>query len=112
MMTHIFGSTALAGFMAGMTLGSWLAGRIADRTANCRRLYAWLEIDDENRRKFELKRGASIRGRIKQMLGQLIRHPLSSQWLNRAFRALQSWSLASQAAGSVWVEDFNLQNCV
>jgi spermidine synthase len=50
MMTHIFGSTALAvgtvlaGFMSGMALGSWLAGRIADRTANCLRLYAWLEI--------------------------------------------------------------------
>ena len=50
MMTHIFGSTALAvgtvlaGFMAGLALGSWVAGRIADRTANCLRLYAWLEI--------------------------------------------------------------------
>jgi spermidine synthase len=50
MMTHIFGSTALAvgtvlaGFMSGMALGSWLAGRIADRSANCLRLYAWLEI--------------------------------------------------------------------
>ena len=37
MMTHIFGSTALAvgtvlaGFMAGLALGSWVAGRIADR---------------------------------------------------------------------------------
>lgn len=50
MMTHIFGTTALAvgtvlaGFMSGMALGSWAAGRLADRTANGLRLYAWLEI--------------------------------------------------------------------
>ena len=50
MMTHVFGSTALAigtvlaAFMTGMALGSWYAGRLADRSANRLRLYAWLEI--------------------------------------------------------------------
>lgn len=50
MMTHVFGSTALAvgtvlaGFMAGLALGSRVGGRLADRSDNCLRLYAWLEI--------------------------------------------------------------------
>ncbi len=50
MMTHVFGSTALAvgtvlaAFMAGMAIGSWYIGRRADQTANGLRLYAWLEI--------------------------------------------------------------------
>jgi len=50
MMTHVFGSTAvavgtvLAAFMAGMAIGSWYVGRLADRTPNRLRLYAWLEI--------------------------------------------------------------------
>jgi spermidine synthase len=50
MMIHIFGSTAiavgtvLAAFMSGMAGGSWLVGRLADRSANCLRLYAWLEL--------------------------------------------------------------------
>lgn len=50
MMTHIFGSTAvavgtvLAAFMSGMAAGSWTIGRIADRVPNRLRLYAWLEI--------------------------------------------------------------------
>ena len=50
MMMHIFGSTALAvgtvlaGFMAGLASGSWLAGRLADRTSNGLRLYGWLEL--------------------------------------------------------------------
>ena len=47
---HVFGSTAiavgtvLAAFMTGMAIGSWFIGRIADRSQNCLRLYAWLEI--------------------------------------------------------------------
>jgi spermidine synthase len=50
MMTHVFGSTAvavgtvLAAFMCGMAIGSWLFGKLADRSRNCLRLYAWLEI--------------------------------------------------------------------
>ncbi len=50
MMMHVFGSTALAvgtvlaAFMTGMASGSWWIGKIADRTHNCLRLYAWLEI--------------------------------------------------------------------
>jgi len=50
MMMHVFGSTALAvgtvlaAFMTGMASGSWWIGKIADRTLNCLRLYAWLEI--------------------------------------------------------------------
>ena len=47
---HVFGSTALAvgtvlaAFMCGMALGAWLFGKIADKSSNCFRLYAWLEI--------------------------------------------------------------------
>lgn len=50
MMMHVFGSTAvalgtvLAAFMAGMAIGSWLIGKAADKSANCLRLYAFLEI--------------------------------------------------------------------
>lgn len=50
MMTHVFGSTALAvgtvlaAFMSGMAVGSWYIGRLADRSPNRLRLYAWLEI--------------------------------------------------------------------
>ena len=50
MMMHIFGSTALAvgtvlaGFMSGLATGSWLAGKVADRSPNGLRLYAWLEL--------------------------------------------------------------------
>ena len=50
MMMHVFGSTALAvgtvlaAFMCGMALGAWLFGKIADKSPNCFRLYAWLEI--------------------------------------------------------------------
>jgi spermidine synthase len=50
MMMHVFGSTAiavgtvLAAFMSGMAIGSWFIGRIADKSQNCLRLYAWLEI--------------------------------------------------------------------
>ena len=50
MMTHVFGSTAvavgtvLAAFMSGMALGSWYIGRLADRSADRLRLYAWIEI--------------------------------------------------------------------
>jgi spermidine synthase len=49
MMTHVFGSTAvavgtvLAAFMGGMAIGSWRFGRLADRSADPLRLYAWLE---------------------------------------------------------------------
>ena len=49
-MMHVFGATAvavgtvLAAFMSGMATGSWLIGKIADRTPNSLRLYAWLEI--------------------------------------------------------------------
>ncbi len=47
---HIFGSTAVAvgtilgAFMAGLALGSWLLGKVADRSANPLRLYALLEF--------------------------------------------------------------------
>ncbi len=50
MMTQVFGSTALAvgtvlaAFMAGMALGSWTLGKLADRSPNGLRLYAWLEL--------------------------------------------------------------------
>lgn len=50
MMTHVFGSTALAvgtvlaAFMSGLALGSWYIGRLADRSSNQLRLYAQLEI--------------------------------------------------------------------
>jgi spermidine synthase len=50
MMTHVFGSTAvavgtvLAAFMCGMAIGSWTIGRMADRHRNPLRLYAWLEV--------------------------------------------------------------------
>lgn len=49
-MTHVFGSTALAvgtviaAFMAGMAVGSWWFGRLADRSRNGLRLYAVIEI--------------------------------------------------------------------
>ncbi|MEJ2385194.1 MAG: fused MFS/spermidine synthase [Xanthomonadales bacterium] len=49
-MTHVFGSTALAvgtviaAFMAGMAVGSWWFGRLADRSRNGLRLYALVEI--------------------------------------------------------------------
>lgn len=49
-MTHVFGSTALAvgtviaAFMAGMAIGSWLFGKLADNNSNCLRLYALVEI--------------------------------------------------------------------
>jgi spermidine synthase len=50
MMMHVFGSTALAvgtvlaAFMSGLALGAWLIGKLADRSSNCLRLYAVLEI--------------------------------------------------------------------
>jgi len=50
MLMHVFGSTAvalgtvLAAFMAGMAVGSWLIGKAADKSRNCLRLYAFLEI--------------------------------------------------------------------
>ena len=50
MMMHVFGSTAmavgtvLAAFMTGMASGSWIIGKVADRSPNCLRLYAWLEF--------------------------------------------------------------------
>jgi spermidine synthase len=50
LLTHVFGSTALAlgtvlaAFMAGLALGSWWIGKVADRSRNCLRLYAYLEI--------------------------------------------------------------------
>jgi len=49
-MTHVFGSTALAvgtvlaAYMAGLAIGSRIAGRVADRVSNRLRLYAWLEL--------------------------------------------------------------------
>jgi spermidine synthase len=50
MMTHAFGSTALAvgtvlaAFMSGLAFGSWYFGRFADRSSNPLRSYAQLEI--------------------------------------------------------------------
>lgn len=50
MMTHVFGSTAvavgtvLAAFMGGLAIGSWTFGRIADRLPNRLRLYAGIEV--------------------------------------------------------------------
>jgi spermidine synthase len=50
MMMHVFGSTAiavgtvLAAFMSGMAIGSWFIGKIADKSPDCLRLYAWLEV--------------------------------------------------------------------
>lgn len=50
MMTHVFGSTALAvgtvlaAYMSGMAVGAWRIGKRADRHPNCLRLYAFLEI--------------------------------------------------------------------
>lgn len=50
MMTHVFGSTALAvgtvlaAYMSGMAVGAWRIGNRADRHPNCLRLYAFLEI--------------------------------------------------------------------
>ena len=50
MLTQIFGSTAyavatvLAGFMAGLALGSFVFGRIVDRERNYLQLYGWLEL--------------------------------------------------------------------
>ena len=37
-------ATVLTAFMAGLALGSWLAGRLADRTGRPLRVYAWLEV--------------------------------------------------------------------
>lgn len=37
-------ATVLTAFMAGLALGSWLAGRLADRTGRPLRLYAYLEV--------------------------------------------------------------------
>ena len=50
MMTHVFGSTALAvgtvlaAYMSGLALGAWRFGKRADRHPDCLRLYALLEI--------------------------------------------------------------------
>jgi len=50
MMMHVFGSTAvavgtvLAAFMSGLAIGAWLIGKYADRSRNCLRLYAFLEM--------------------------------------------------------------------
>jgi len=50
MMTHVFGSTAvavgtvLAAFMAGMAFGSWYLGKVADRSSDRLKLYAVLEF--------------------------------------------------------------------
>jgi spermidine synthase len=50
MLTHVFGSTAIAvgtviaAFMTGLAIGSWLLGKAADRYRNPLRLYAYLEI--------------------------------------------------------------------
>lgn len=50
LMMQVFGSTALAvgtvlaAFMGGMAIGAWMFGKIADKSTNCFRLYAWLEI--------------------------------------------------------------------
>ena len=37
-------ATVLTAFMAGLALGSWLAGRLADRTGRPLRVYAYLEV--------------------------------------------------------------------
>ncbi len=37
-------TTAVSAFFAGLALGGWLIGRIADRHADPMRLYAWLEV--------------------------------------------------------------------
>lgn len=37
-------ATVLTAFMAGLALGSWLAGRLADRTGRPLLVYAWLEV--------------------------------------------------------------------
>lgn len=37
-------STVLAAFMGGLALGSWLLGRVADRTKSPIKLYAYLEL--------------------------------------------------------------------
>jgi len=37
-------TTAVSAFFAGLALGGWLFGRVADRHGNPLRLYAWLEI--------------------------------------------------------------------
>jgi len=50
MLTQVFGTTAaavgtaLAAFMAGLALGGWLLGKVADRSPNPLRLYALLEL--------------------------------------------------------------------
>ncbi|HKQ59803.1 MAG TPA: fused MFS/spermidine synthase, partial [Candidatus Polarisedimenticolaceae bacterium] len=50
MLVPVFGTsvqavaTVLAAFMAGLGLGAWSLGRLADRTANALRLYAALEL--------------------------------------------------------------------
>jgi spermidine synthase len=50
LLMHVFGSTALAlgtvlaAFMAGLAIGSWRIGKVADSSSNCLRLYAYLEI--------------------------------------------------------------------
>lgn len=50
MMTHVFGSTAvavgtvLAAFMGGLAIGSWYFGRVADRVPDRLRLYARIEV--------------------------------------------------------------------
>ena len=49
-LTHVFGTTALAvgtvlaAFMSGLALGSWLLGKLADRSGDPLRLYAMLEL--------------------------------------------------------------------
>ena len=55
MLTQLFGTTAeavgivLASFMSGLALGSWLLGRLADRSRNPLRLYALLEVVSQQR---------------------------------------------------------------
>jgi len=50
LLTHVFGTTALAvgtvlaAFMSGLAVGAWLLGRMADKSPNPLRLYARLEI--------------------------------------------------------------------
>ncbi len=83
MMTHIFGSTALAvgtvlaAFMAGLAAGSWYVGRLADRVPDRLRLYAWLEI------------GIG--------LAALISH-LALDRMDAAYLALYHWGGGSQGA--------------